>query len=159
MTVLITGTYDTDIITDAGTTDDRDFTGPYARLHQTMNSRGRFAIKFARLAGALHRRLGEGAGRRGAFRRHGVGPGRVDVVGVQQIAACCGDAPHVAARAGHPPAGVDARRGVAADDCAAADGVRRQGDSAAGDESVGDRWQRTAFADRAGAEQGSESNG
>ena len=48
VTVLITGTYDTDIITDAGTTDDRDFTGPYARLHQTMNSRGRFAIKFAR---------------------------------------------------------------------------------------------------------------
>ena len=48
VTVLITGTYDTDIITDAGTTDDRDFSGPYARLHQTMNSRGRYAIKFAR---------------------------------------------------------------------------------------------------------------
>src|SRR6185437_3685317 len=48
VTVLVTGTYDTDIITDAGTTDDRDFAGPYARLHQTMNSRGRYAIKFAR---------------------------------------------------------------------------------------------------------------
>ena len=42
------GTYDTDIITDAGTTDDRDFDGPYARLHNTMNTRGRFAISFAR---------------------------------------------------------------------------------------------------------------
>jgi hypothetical protein len=31
VTILITGTYDTDIITDAGTTDDRDFNGPYAR--------------------------------------------------------------------------------------------------------------------------------
>ena len=30
VTVLVTGTYDTDIITDAGTTDSRDFDGPYA---------------------------------------------------------------------------------------------------------------------------------
>jgi len=48
VTVLITGTYDTEIITDAGTTDNRDLTGPYARLHQTMNSRGRFAVSLAR---------------------------------------------------------------------------------------------------------------
>ena len=34
VTILVTGTYDTDIITDAGTTDDRDFDGPYARLPQ-----------------------------------------------------------------------------------------------------------------------------
>ncbi len=40
VTILVTGTYDTDIITDAGTTDDRNFDGPYARLHQTMNSPG-----------------------------------------------------------------------------------------------------------------------
>ena len=31
VTVLVTGTYDTEIITDAGTTDNRDFDGPYAR--------------------------------------------------------------------------------------------------------------------------------
>src|ERR1700756_2158960 len=48
VTVLVAGTYDTEIITDAGTTDDRDFGGPYARLHDTMNSRGRFAIRMAR---------------------------------------------------------------------------------------------------------------
>ena len=47
VTVLVAGTYDTEIITDAGTTDDRDFAGPYARLHNTMNTRGRFAMKFA----------------------------------------------------------------------------------------------------------------
>ena len=61
VTVLITGTYDTDIITDAGTTDCRDFDGPYARHHATIDRRGRLAMKLARppeifaagLAGAL----------------------------------------------------------------------------------------------------------
>jgi NAD(P)-dependent dehydrogenase (short-subunit alcohol dehydrogenase family) len=74
VTSLITGTYDTDIITDAGTTDDRDFAGPYARLHQTMNSRGRFAIKFARPPEKFTDGLVKALADRGAFRRHGVGP-------------------------------------------------------------------------------------
>ena len=74
VTILITGTYDTDIITDAGTTDDRDFGGPYARLHQTMNSRGRFAIKFARPPERFADGLVKALADRGAFRRHGVGP-------------------------------------------------------------------------------------
>ncbi len=74
VTILITGTYDTDIITDAGTTDDRDFDGPYARLHQTMNSRGRFAIKFARSPERFTDGLVKALADRAAFRRHGVGP-------------------------------------------------------------------------------------
>lgn len=74
VTSLITGTYDTDIITDAGTTDDRDFAGPYARLHQTMNSRGRFAIKFARPPERFTDGLVKALADTGAFRRHGVGP-------------------------------------------------------------------------------------
>ena len=74
VTVLITGTYDTEIITDAGTTDDRDFSGPYARLHQTMNSRGRFAIKFARSPEKFADGLVKALADRAAFRRHGVGP-------------------------------------------------------------------------------------
>ena len=74
VTILITGTYDTDIITDAGTTDDRDFAGPYARLHQTMNSRGRFAIKFARPPERFADGLVKALADRGPFRRHGVGP-------------------------------------------------------------------------------------
>jgi NAD(P)-dependent dehydrogenase (short-subunit alcohol dehydrogenase family) len=74
VTVLVAGTYDTEIITDAGTTDDRDFGGPYARLHNTMNSRGRFAMKFARpperFTGGLVKALGD----TGSFHRRGVGP-------------------------------------------------------------------------------------
>ena len=46
VTVLVTGTYDTEIITDAGTTDSRDFNGPYARHHATMDKRGRLAMKY-----------------------------------------------------------------------------------------------------------------
>jgi NAD(P)-dependent dehydrogenase (short-subunit alcohol dehydrogenase family) len=47
VTILVTGTYDTEIITDAGTADCRDFDGPYARHHRTMDRRGRFAMKVA----------------------------------------------------------------------------------------------------------------
>ena len=47
VTILVTGTYDTDIITDAGTTDCRDFDGPYARQHAKMDQRGRLAMKYA----------------------------------------------------------------------------------------------------------------
>jgi NAD(P)-dependent dehydrogenase (short-subunit alcohol dehydrogenase family) len=46
VTILVTGTYDTDIITDAGTTDCRDFDGPYARQHAKMDKRGRLAMKY-----------------------------------------------------------------------------------------------------------------
>jgi NAD(P)-dependent dehydrogenase (short-subunit alcohol dehydrogenase family) len=46
VTILVTGTYDTDIITDAGTTDCRDFDGPYARHHAKMDKRGRLAMKY-----------------------------------------------------------------------------------------------------------------
>jgi NAD(P)-dependent dehydrogenase (short-subunit alcohol dehydrogenase family) len=47
VTILVTGTYNTDIITDAGTTDCRDLDGPYARHHSTMDTRGRFAMRVA----------------------------------------------------------------------------------------------------------------
>jgi NAD(P)-dependent dehydrogenase (short-subunit alcohol dehydrogenase family) len=47
VTILVTGTYDTEIITDAGTTDCRDLDGPYARHHSTMDKRGRFAMRVA----------------------------------------------------------------------------------------------------------------
>jgi NAD(P)-dependent dehydrogenase (short-subunit alcohol dehydrogenase family) len=73
VTVLVTGTYDTDIITDAGTTDDRNFDGPYARLHDTMNTRGRFAIRFARAPERFPDGLLKALDDRGPFRRRGVG--------------------------------------------------------------------------------------
>jgi NAD(P)-dependent dehydrogenase (short-subunit alcohol dehydrogenase family) len=74
VTILVTGTYDTDIITDAGTTDIRDFDGPYARLHQTINTRGRFAVSFARPPERFTDGLVKALDDRGSFRRRGVGP-------------------------------------------------------------------------------------
>jgi NAD(P)-dependent dehydrogenase (short-subunit alcohol dehydrogenase family) len=47
MTIIVTGTYDTEIITDAGTTDCRELDGPYARHHRTMDKRGRAAMRMA----------------------------------------------------------------------------------------------------------------
>jgi len=74
ITVLVAGTYDTEIITDAGTTDDRNFEGPYARLHNTMNTRGRFAVSFARPAERFTDGLIKALNDSGPFRRRGVGP-------------------------------------------------------------------------------------
>jgi hypothetical protein len=71
---LVAGTYDTEIITDAGTTDTRDFDGPYARLHNTMNTRGRFAMRFARRPERFTDGLLKALDDRGPFRRRGVGP-------------------------------------------------------------------------------------
>jgi NAD(P)-dependent dehydrogenase (short-subunit alcohol dehydrogenase family) len=47
VSVLVTGTYATDSITDAGTTDCRVLDGPYARHHRTMDKRGRAAMRHA----------------------------------------------------------------------------------------------------------------
>jgi NAD(P)-dependent dehydrogenase (short-subunit alcohol dehydrogenase family) len=74
VTVLVSGTYDTDIITDAGTIDDRNFDGPYARLHNTMNTRGRFAMKLARPPELFTDGLLEALADQKPFRRRGVGP-------------------------------------------------------------------------------------
>ena len=74
VTILVAGTYDTDIITDAGTIDDRNFGGPYARLHNTMNTRGRFAVSFARPPERFTDGLLKALNDHGSFRRRGVGP-------------------------------------------------------------------------------------
>jgi NAD(P)-dependent dehydrogenase (short-subunit alcohol dehydrogenase family) len=74
VTILVTGIYDTDIITDAGTIDNRNFDGPYARLHNTMYARGRFAMSFARAPERFTDGLVKALADRGSFRRHGVGP-------------------------------------------------------------------------------------
>ncbi|MDT5137412.1 MAG: hypothetical protein QOD58_1674 [Mycobacterium sp.] len=74
VTVLVSGTYDTEIITDAGTIDDRNFNGPYARLHNTMNTRGRFAMKLARPPERFTDGLLKALDDHKPFRRRGVGP-------------------------------------------------------------------------------------
>jgi len=73
VTILVAGMYDTDIITDAGTIDDRNFDGPYARLHNTINTRGRFAISFARPPERFTDGLLKALADKGSFRRRGVG--------------------------------------------------------------------------------------
>ncbi|MGH3677747.1 MAG: SDR family oxidoreductase [Mycobacterium sp.] len=75
VTILVTGTYDTEIITDTGTTDCRDFDGTYARHHATMDRRGRLAMKYAarspkRFAAGLAKALDSNA----PFVRRPVGP-------------------------------------------------------------------------------------
>jgi len=74
VTILVAGTYDTDIITDAGTIDDRNFSGPYARLHNTMNTRGRAAMKLARSPERFTDGVLKALDDRKSFRRRGVGP-------------------------------------------------------------------------------------
>ncbi|MGV0815048.1 SDR family oxidoreductase [Mycolicibacterium boenickei] len=75
VTILVTGTYDTEIITDAGTTDDRDLDGPYAPHHRTMDKRGRAMMKRAarspeKFAAGLVKALGTSK----PFVRTAVGP-------------------------------------------------------------------------------------
>ncbi len=74
VTILVAGTYDTDIITDAGTTDDRNFGGPYARLHNTMNTRGRFAMRLARAPERFTDGVLKALADQKPFRRRSVGP-------------------------------------------------------------------------------------
>ena len=91
VTILVTGTYDTDIITDAGTTDCRDFDGPYARHHRTMDRRGRLAMKYAarspkRFAAGLAKALDGTA----PFIRRPVGPDARMLLTINRILPAAG---------------------------------------------------------------------
>jgi NAD(P)-dependent dehydrogenase (short-subunit alcohol dehydrogenase family) len=90
VTVLVAGTYDTEIITDAGTTDDRDFGGPYARLHNTMNSRGRFAVSFARAPERFTDGLVKALADEAPYRRRGVGPDASMLLAANRILPAAG---------------------------------------------------------------------
>lgn len=75
VTILVTGTYDTEIITDAGTTDSRVLDGPYARHHRTMDKRGREAMKrAARAPGLFATGLAQALESNKPFVRRSVGP-------------------------------------------------------------------------------------
>jgi hypothetical protein len=74
VTILVTGTYDTDIITDAGTTDCRDFDGPYARHHATIDRRGRLAMTLARSPEIFAAGLAKALEDKSAFVRRPLGP-------------------------------------------------------------------------------------
>ncbi|VDM90187.1 3-oxoacyl-[acyl-carrier-protein] reductase FabG [Mycobacterium basiliense] len=74
VTVLVAGTFDTDIITDAGTSDHRDFTGPYGAQHAMIERRGRFAMRFAAPPDRFAKRLAKAVEDHAPFARHAVGP-------------------------------------------------------------------------------------
>jgi len=90
VTVLVAGTYDTEIITDEGTTDDRDLGGPYARLHNTMNSRGRFAMRMARPPEKFTDGVVKALADTGSFRRRGVGPDASMLLALSRILPATG---------------------------------------------------------------------
>lgn len=73
VTVVVTGTFDTDIITDAGTSDHRDFGGPYAALHTKIDRRGRAAMRLARSPERFAQGLAKVVDDRAPFARHAVG--------------------------------------------------------------------------------------
>jgi NAD(P)-dependent dehydrogenase (short-subunit alcohol dehydrogenase family) len=73
VTVLVTGTFDTDIITDAGTTDHRDFEGPYAPHHGNIDKRGRAAMRLAQPPERFARGLAAALGDTAPFAKHAVG--------------------------------------------------------------------------------------
>lgn len=83
VTVLVTGVFDTDIITDEGTPSFRDFDGPYGRQHVSIDKRGRAAMKMAndpeKFAVALAAALED----TGPYARHWVGP---DAAGLMVMA-------------------------------------------------------------------------
>lgn len=74
VTVLVTGTFDTDIITDEGAQDYRDFDGPYGPLNTSIDRRGRLAIRIAGPPSRFARALAKALDDRGPFARHAVGP-------------------------------------------------------------------------------------
>ncbi len=90
VTILVAGTYETAIITDAGTMDDRDFEGPYARLHNTMNTRGRFAVSFARQPERFTEGVVKALADQKSFRRRGVGPDAAMLLVLNKILPAAG---------------------------------------------------------------------
>lgn len=74
VSVLVTGTFDTEMITDAGAQDLRDFDGPYGSMHANIDRRGRMAIKIAAKPSRFARGLARALDDRAPFARHAVGP-------------------------------------------------------------------------------------
>ncbi|BBC67740.1 short-chain dehydrogenase/reductase [Mycobacterium marinum] len=105
VTVLVTGTFNTDIITDAGTSDHRDFAGPYAAHHAAIERRGRFAMRFAAEPDRFARHLARAVEDRAPFTRHAVGQDARMLVVANRLLS--GKASHRVARLvmGIPPPG------------------------------------------------------
>jgi NAD(P)-dependent dehydrogenase (short-subunit alcohol dehydrogenase family) len=74
VTVVVAGTFDTEIITDAGASDHRDFQGPYSAHHPNIDRRGRLAMRvLANPPERFARRLATVLDERAPFARHAIG--------------------------------------------------------------------------------------
>jgi NAD(P)-dependent dehydrogenase (short-subunit alcohol dehydrogenase family) len=80
VSVLVTGVFDTDILTDAGTASYRDFEGPYARQHESIDKRGRAAVKLASSPDKFATGLTAALDDTGPFQKHAIGPDAVGLV-------------------------------------------------------------------------------
>ena len=74
VTILVTGTFDTDILTDAGVQDYRDFDGPYGAINSKIDQRGRLAIRIAAPPDRFARGLASALDDCAPLARHAVGP-------------------------------------------------------------------------------------
>jgi NAD(P)-dependent dehydrogenase (short-subunit alcohol dehydrogenase family) len=110
VSVLVTGTYATDSITDAGTTDCRVLDGPYARHHRTMDKRGRAARRYAARSPDLFAAgLAKALGSAEPFDRSAVGPTR-ECSWWPVVSAAVGAASHDPRDDGYPAVRRDAVR-------------------------------------------------
>ncbi|MEU1980971.1 SDR family NAD(P)-dependent oxidoreductase [Nocardia sp. NPDC019395] len=73
VTVLVTGVFDTEIITDSGAYTFRDFDGPYGQHHATIDRRGRAAMKIASPPAKFAAGLAAALGDRGPYVRRAIG--------------------------------------------------------------------------------------
>lgn len=80
VTILVTGVFDTEIITDTGTASFRDFTGPYRRLHTSIDRRGRAAMKIANTPAKFAAALAAALADRGPYVRRAVGADAISLL-------------------------------------------------------------------------------
>ena len=73
VSVIVTGTFDTEIITDEGAPDYRGFDGAYAPINNNIEKRGRFAIRFAQKPSSYARGLEKAVNDNSSFSRRAVG--------------------------------------------------------------------------------------
>src|SRR6201993_1034704 len=74
VTVIVTGTFNTDILTDAGVQDYRDLDGPYGPINTNIDRRGRLAIRIAGTPERFARGLAKALDDTAPLTRHAVGP-------------------------------------------------------------------------------------
>ena len=133
VTILVTGTYDTDIITDAGTTDDRE-------LRRSLRPAARHDQHARAVRGAASRGHRSGSptawSRRSRtaapFRRHGVGLDASMLLASNRILPSSGMHHMSRLVMGIPRQGAMRGGAVPLTGCPAGDGVRGQNPSAAG---------------------------